>query len=102
MENPTDNVTVTSLVTVLKPTVLIPTPLLFLIGKIDGVVLFIPFVLLKIVTSVSPSSYLTSKSFIKPPVFPSNAINLGAEVYPLPPEVMPIESNVAKESTFII
>ena len=51
---PTAIVRVTSLVMVLNPTVLIPTPLLFLIGSSVGTTLLMPLVFLKIVTSVSP------------------------------------------------
>ena len=100
--NPTAISTVTSLVIVLNPTVLIPTPLVFLIGNTDGVELLIPLVLLKIVTVESPREYLVERSVISLPVFPSKNIKSGAEEYPLPPEVIVIFSILAKESTLII
>ena len=102
MLNPTDILTVTSFVTVLKPTVLIPTPLLLFIGRIVGVELLIPPVLLKIVTLESPREYPILKSFICSPVFPSNTIKSGAYEYPLPIEVILILPILAYESTFII
>ena len=100
--NPTDNPTVTSLVTVLNPTVLIPTPLLFFTGNTVGVALLIPLVLLKIVTLESPKAYLVEISVIWFPVFPSKKSNSGAELYPLPPETISILSNLANESTLMI
>ena len=62
--NPIAMVTVTSLVTVLNPTVLIPTPLVFFIGNTVGVELLIPLVLLKMVTDESPKEYLVEISVI--------------------------------------
>ena len=52
--NPVSIPIVTSLVTVLNPTVLIPTPLLFDVGIILGRTLLIPKVFLKMVTLESP------------------------------------------------
>ena len=100
--NPTERSTVTSLVTVLNPTVLIPTPLEFLIGRIDGVELLIPLVLLRIVTLESPREYLAEISVIWSPVFPSKNSKSGADEYPLPPDVISMKSIFAKESTLII
>ena len=62
--NPTDKVRVTSLVVVLNPTVLIPTPLEFPVGIISGVTGFIPVVFLRILTWESPKVYLQFYIFI--------------------------------------
>ena len=48
MLNPTDKVRVTSLVVVLNPTVLIPTPLELPVGIMIGLTGLIPVVLLRI------------------------------------------------------
>ena len=55
MLNPTDKVRVTSLVVVLNPTVLIPTPLELPVGIIIGVTGLIPVVFYSIVTFESPN-----------------------------------------------
>ena len=46
--------------------------------------------------------YLKSTSGTSWLVFPSKTTNFGAELYPLPKEEIPIESNDAKGSTFAI
>ena len=101
VENPTDNLTVTSLLESLYSIPLIPTPLLFSIGIIVGVELLIPLVFCNIVTVLSETEYLKSKSEIISPVFPSNANNSGDDVYPLAIDETVIESTTAEESTFI-
>ena len=100
--NPTDNLTVTLLVELLKLIELIPTPFVFSVGRIVGKELLIPKVFLKMVTWVSPNEYLKSTSGMTFWVLPSITINFGAELYPLPAEEIPIEANDAKGSTFII
>ena len=83
---------------VLNPTVLIPTPLLLWIGRMVGVVLLIPKVFFRIVTWESPRLYFRSTSSITFLVFPSRTLSWGADEYPLPPEVIPINSNDANAS----
>ena len=61
-ENPLDNLIVTSLVDSSNSTLLMPTPLLFSTGIIVGVELLIPLVFWRMVTVLSSTEYLKSKS----------------------------------------
>ena len=100
--NPTDNLNVTSLFASLYITVEIPTPLVLFIGRITGVVLLNPNGFLKMLTLVSPKEYLISISFTISFVVPSKTNNLGATLYPLPTEVIPISSNEDNKLIFEI
>ena len=97
MLNPTDKVRVTSLVVVLNPTVLIPTPLELPVGIIIGLTGLIPVVLLRILTWESPNVYCKSISLTCFLVSPSNNNKVGATAYPFPTEAIPIDPIDAKD-----
>jgi hypothetical protein len=63
--------------------------------------LFNPKVFFKISTLLLPKVNFKSTSGTTLPVFPSNTISLGAEVYPLPNEDIPIDSKDERGSTSI-
>ena len=62
--------------------------------------MFNPKVFFKISTLLLPKVNFKSTSGITLPVFPSNTISFGAEVYPLPNEDIPIDSKDERGSTF--
>ena len=80
MLNPVARVTVTFLLTVLNPTVAIPTPLEFLVGITSGGVSWIPDVFFKISTLGLPNSYFKSRSKTGLFVNPSITIRSGEEI----------------------
>ena len=63
--------------------------------------MFSPKAFLKISTLLLPKVNFKSTSEAILPVFPSNTISFGAEVYPFPNEDIPIESKDERESTLI-
>ena len=87
----------------MKPTVLIPTPLLFSNGiRVGAYDLVIPVGFFNIVTLVSPKEYFKSASVIIFLVLPSRIRSLGATPYPRPPEVIPILVKLARDWISII
>ena len=80
MLNPVARVTVTFLLVVLNPTVLIPTPFEFLRGITVGGASWIPNVFFKISTFGLPNVYLKSRSKTGLLVNPSITKSSGAEI----------------------
>ena len=77
---------------------LIPVPFGFCVGTILGVTGLNPYEFLRIVTEVSPTLYSMSRSVTNLSVLPSNTRSLGATLYPLPKEVIPMDSKEDRAS----
>ena len=80
---------------------LIPTPAPLSVGIIVGVTALIPFVFSRISTFDFPTVTLRSTLGTILLVLPSRTISFGGIENPRPKEVMPIESNDARELIFI-